>query len=752
VNKTSSLAAEIVFLMTLFALAVLFRALLSFSSPFYVPGDPTAFFPAEAGMQYRWAATFAEKGTLEARDFHAQWPEGLRFSTDILPTMELVAGWLWRWAKGYFPDFFSFALFFVAFVSSLPILLVYWAARGLGARWGGAFCGAFGAAFQPSALERVVRNFGRENFALVFVLCPIVCLWALLRLNRRCGLSSSRNARLFAVVLLSASVVSQGIAFASWHMSRALFELQAGVFVFAAVVGFFPSPGAQRLVGLWFLAHLPLFFVIDPLVERRYWFSPQIVAMVVLAWGAMVAEKRTARMLAVLVAAGAWGAAHFLRLAPVHDSHVSEVIVAKILHLLVKPADPRALSPEARLMWIEAFNSPSLSQALFLWGWLAAGIAALAVAARRRIVARWRRDAAWRSLYLLVGVWTVSFVLIYRLHILLGFGLAVLWAVLVSDAVAASRRRIAVAAGVILVSFLLGAQGAGVLRGVPWLSPAAPSSPTQFVNRYADTKDILTWLRKYTAPTDVILAWFGFSSQIYAYAERPVVVQSKFENPSIRPKLVALARALYGSPDELATYCRKYGVRYVVYEAPMVLNSGKESYRYVAGVTEIPSTSSVAFMHFWPHELDDFELVYQNRGFRVFAFLGGEDAQTSRPRSTYGWYPLYDREWCGIRRTPVLEDTKIQDALARASALELELIVAETLAASGHQSEALRRLHQLLAKEPRFWQAAVLMAKLYARSGNFAAAEKACIAAQVGYPQCPGLPQVCKACVRGEQR
>ncbi|MCX7625852.1 MAG: hypothetical protein N2Z21_06535 [Candidatus Sumerlaeaceae bacterium] len=713
--------------------ALFARVWLSVGHPAYRPNDPTAFFPAEAGMQFRWAQLVAENGNLPACDHRAQWPEGLCMSLDIAPLMEYVAGWTFRLLPWKPSSFFDYAIIFVATFSALSAAAAYVTVRFLRGGVAGALFAAAVSGFYPAVVARVIRNFGRENFSLIFVILPIILL--LFVWQRTAAQRSS--SRLVACLILAS--LFQGLAFASWHMARPIFELHAAAILLFALLGGVSSR-EQRIASAWFLSCSPWWFGLPLLQVRSYSITPNLVALLVIAITLILAQKPTHRLFGWAVAFLGWLCAQQMQ-SVAEDSHVAEVLLAKLRHGFVKPLNPQLLSPEARLMWIEAFNSPALTEILGQATPVVAVASLLAVLGRRRICALWRRDAAWRGIVVLFFAWSIAYLLFQRLVLLFSFGVSVVLGLALSESLRSRKRLTAFALSTVVLlpfaSYYVDIPIAAQLRHKLALRSSSPS--TRFENRMADTRDVLQWLRTHTSRDDVIVAWFGLSSQIYAYADRPVVVQSKFENPYIRPKVLHLAQALVSQPSELAGFCRRYGASYLVYEATMVLHQGTESFRYVAGCSRIATTSSIALLHFWPHELRDFRLVYQNRSFRVFEVLGDRPARAKQTH--FGWFPLYDRQWCGVTNSSgELDDDALARAVERASDMENRLIIAQVLASEAKLAEALRVARTLLAQEPRFWQAAVLMARIYARAGNWEAAKNACRAAEIGYPHCPDLP------------
>lgn len=734
----------------MFVAAVVYRISCSYASPYYVPGDATGFFPAEAALQYRWAHDLAMGIRALSRDQRAQWPEGLNFGVDITDLMERVAAAVWRVVAQPSDRFFEFAIAFVAVCSSAVVIVVWLAARGTGAQLVGATVAAFLVGFHPWGLGRVLRNFGRENFALAFVLLPCVLLLGMW--HRRSWRPRPALPSAMAVAAVVCAAAAQAIAFASWHMARPLFELHATLLLALATFSGASTPMLRRIAAVWVLAQWPFFVLLPVLSTRDYWRAPVPLALTVWALGLTVARSRCGRILSVTGAALVYALISVV--APGgEDSHVRELVWAKVRFAFRKPSSPALLAPEARLMWIEAFNSPTLDDVIWFLGPLLGFGLGLVWAGRARLVVRWRRDLAFQALTALTVVWIGSYLAIERFHIFALFGAAWFLGMLVSEAMHARHRGL-VAAWVVLCCAVFAAQvsetlAMSQLRDL--LASRFGRAPSRFINRFADTLDLLRWLRNHTRRDDVVLAWFGLSSQIYAYADRPVVVQSKFENPHVRPKVLALSQALYGSPALMETLCRRYGVSYVVYEAPMVLDAGPESFRYVAGVERISTTMTVALMHFWPHELDGFDLVYQNRGFRVFRWRASSTPNTFSP-ARYGWQPLYDASWCGVGRESWIEDEKLERALERNRFVERRLAAAQVCAASARWLEALRISEDLLREEPRLWQAALLRARVYCRTGNLTAAQKACEQVQIGFPGCEEVPPCCMRNTKGSDR
>jgi hypothetical protein len=94
--------------------------------------------------------------------------------------------------------------------------------------------------------------------------------------------------------------------------------------------------------------------------------------------------------------------------------HVFALLFDKLRFLGRKPADPSALSPDARSLWIEDFTSPSVYLAIMLFG--VPGIAAVVAGWRARRVLR--PSSALVTLLVLLSLSALSFLLVKRLFVL----------------------------------------------------------------------------------------------------------------------------------------------------------------------------------------------------------------------------------------------------------------------------------------------------------------------------------------------
>ena len=132
-------------------------------------------------------------------------------------------------------------------------------------------------------------------------------------------------------------------------------------------------------------------------------------------------------------------------------------------------------------------------------------------------------------------------------------------------------------------------------------------------------QDLLYWLAVNTNPDDPILASIGFSPVILAYANRPIIIHSMFDDKTMRDKVQAYTLSLFGPEQGFYEFAHANGAKYFIYEAKTLFSRGPDSQSYIAGYINAPKQSAAFLFQFQPQELKHFHLVYQNTAYRVFA-------------------------------------------------------------------------------------------------------------------------------------
>ncbi|MFH1680063.1 MAG: hypothetical protein ABIH26_05390 [Candidatus Eisenbacteria bacterium] len=596
------------------ALASLWKIHLFEASPRYDPRTDRLLFWTESAFHYRYAKMVAEGKPIPEIDYAAQMPEGLRPFSHITIGMELVSGALFRALRAaglVDAPFHVFLIRFICWFSSLSILGAYLAGRAV---WRGAWTGAAAAALyavSPLGYYRLVGNYGREDFTLPLLFFFVAFFFRTLGEERRGRrLIEANIAGFFAAASL-----------ATWHLSR--FFLLA--FAPAIVVLVLLANERKRLRDAVWTAtawQLAASFTVPVLVEKRHALSGEMFLFYAASILLHVSVRRVWRPArTAVILAGAFvllyaGGTALRR--NTEYSHVSGLVVQKLVHLGSKPEDPRALPFEARVFWAPPFNSPGPAIVIGLAGvvglWFSAGlVGGLLGAARRRM----RAEGA--SIVYLSFAFLLFFLLVERLVVILVFFLAVLSA---GIPVLAKRGRAGLAALLLLVIAWQAVENARGPSSAAARLARAVSSPREEPRapNYGNNRRLVEWIRTSTDPDDVFLTWYPTGPMVLVDGGRPIVLHSKFESSVIRARYRGLLEALYGSEEEMAALCERLGIDYFLFQANFVVDATDYSETYGAGYRAVPARSAAFLFHFYPEELQRFTLVYQDSYYRVYRF------------------------------------------------------------------------------------------------------------------------------------
>ncbi len=581
-------------------------------SPRFDPLDETCQYWTESAFHYRHARMVADGGVIPALDRSVQFPEGVETYKHLTIGMEYPPGLLYRIVHLIAPglSFHRWLIWFICAFSSLSIIAAFLAAR---AAWGSGIAGIVASAayaLSPFSFNRLVGNYGREDFAL-----PILFLsFAAFAESLRGGSGRRRNGLLAAVLLV--------LGLAVWHVSRfhALF-----FFVLLAPVALFLVEDRAALAKtlrafVVFLAVAGV--VLPPLQEKVFLLSPAFIAAAALLLTVEIARARalTGRRALILFAAIFIPAAIIAgRVSPAEKeySHVTGLAVEKLRHLGKKPADPAELPYDARVLWVEAFESPQAASMLIPLSTLAIWAPlALALGIARGV--RGRLNAAQALALLLALAYVAQYVFLERFSPFFIFFLALLLPVLLTIRPAARR---AIVIALIASAAYESWYDIRFDRPNPWrsfvLAQFPPKAPEQIPN-FGNNERVVRWIRRHTAEDAVILTWYPTGPMIAAYTGRRINLHSKFESSVLRNKERRMIEALYASEAEFYALCREFGSDYFLYQANLLLDASTSSSRYMADRLELPTTTAAYRFHFQPDALRNFTLVYQDSFYRLY--------------------------------------------------------------------------------------------------------------------------------------
>lgn len=398
---------------------------------------------------------------------------------------------------------------------------------------------ALGAAVWFALLPASYRTLGyvlmREDLAW-----PLLALhlWLAARAARR---PTARRGALAGLAL--------GLALASWHAMRSVALLEALAFLLAS--GIRRRPLLSNRAGAAGLATVALVCLVVPVLRAKgAVLSPAMALAAGLALGGRFEgwRRRAGVTLGVTVLlAGAGHGLSALQGTAADLRHVPAVLLAKIEHLGVRPADPRQLSFEARMMWQGPFHTLSWEDARtgFGFGFLAL-LLVLGTGARRAF----SREASATEVVLLVGLVLAlpAAWLVRRLAVLVALLLPTCL-VRASQGSTGSSTSILPALGLGGLTFLqLVAFGSWLEDPRTWYRDVGPPEVAAAVRA----------VEEHVPSGEAVAADFLVSTALLAHSYRPIVLEPKWEAAASRERVRRFWHAFHHQgPEKLARLLRE---------------------------------------------------------------------------------------------------------------------------------------------------------------------------------------------------
>lgn len=645
--------------------------------PHFRLGDDSGYFNVESAFQYRHARMIAAGIPIPPVDRDAQHPEGVKVASELTMPMVYLTGWtqaLLRGAPG--GDFLSFVLLWVAAVSSLSIPAFFGAALRLTRDPALAAAGTLAYGLSWASVADLIGTYGFQTLALPLLFASVFLLLAATD-------PEVENPRAWA----GGSGLLMAAALAGWHVSRFFLAGLLAAAAWAAWRRRTVPPALQvlrRALAIFLAPPLAAGLIIPALSATRLVFSPSMTFGYALL---AVLYLKPKPMAIALAAVG--GLAWISSRSEVEMSgygHVYSLLISKVQFLLEKPSDPSLLSPEARLLWVGPFNSPEMGFVMFTFLPLAL------IALPRMLFPRTNETPENSTATELIDAMTVlcliGTAMVSRLApILVFFG--ILSCLRLPFPAGSSRRKFCLGLFTLI----------GLLEGVKSYSPASRGNvfmrlsasfamleeddrPT--VSRSSE-RAIIDWL-KTRQPRKSVLAHFGFSGAILAYADNPVLLNPKLESGRNRRKCRDYLEALYQDEAALLRFCRTHDAALVVHGTGNILDETQDGTRYAAGAREFRPEQPAVLMQFYPQRLKDFRLIYQNPDFRVFAVGSPPDVKADFPKD-----PIYDVAQYAPRTSP--DGTlrlDVPGVLSRRKESRRRLLMARLFSSLGARDQALK--------------------------------------------------------------
>lgn len=535
-------------------------------------------FTLESALQYRMTRmVYDGYGIPRENDLGVEYPEGV----NMRETYSIGAEYVYSLLARVMPDSISISdrirwASVLIFCLGIPAIGAYaWILYRARA------AGFIAALFYAVGVAAVTRSSGielsRENFALPFFMIFLALdVWA----DR-----SSPGARKWGITLASACSIA--VAMMTWDM----IQYALGLWILIQYLG-----ACWRDVGVESnreirakltvqAAALTLVGVLNPyLSAHRFILSPGmglLIGLVVVLWLVKNSDHsrwvlRIGPVLMLLVCFGV-GAAY-----SESYGHFGELLKAKIVHMNVKPDDPGLLNYTQRIMWTPALHSANwdLTKQQFPGTFLLTLVGMIYFITPRAGSKDFK--LLHPIIYCLVCLGT--FILFFRFHVFLIIYFSVIIGGWAAYGLKSRTWRFYVVAVAIMVGF-----------GVELFSSTMDPAVRQGKRSYDYQNALVDWLEENTEGQPV-LANFGISGPILAYAGNSVVLHPKFETNRIRERVRQYGEALFKKTEkELKQWADKFGVQYLVFSPgefyPEMINL---QMRYMVDAIE-PSPESAAY-------------------------------------------------------------------------------------------------------------------------------------------------------------
>ncbi|MCK5115238.1 MAG: hypothetical protein KAR44_01480 [Candidatus Aegiribacteria sp.] len=554
---------------------------------------PSRRMQTETTQSYRYAKMISEDGCIPSLDTLVMHPEGMITSENSI-FEEYVAGGIHRITGG---DFDYFIGIFSLLFPLLTIPFLYLWMRAADYTITSALAGSALYAFLFPALIRARgESFYRETVALPLLVALAWLIEKAVSNGERDG-SGSRNTLITSIiagfVLFVALAAWKVSAFITFFLFLYLYwrNYRRGDIPFALRI----SLAAAQLSAALILSHMRHDgALVSP--------SSVMAVLMVLRRPKLIWIPAGGTLLALCSTIAGPGSA----------GHVSAVIMAKIRFMFSHPSNPQLLSDDARLFWVPGYTSPTPAQFLLLFG--------IPIAAAIPGLRQFFSEKKGKLIFWFLFLSLASYLFFDRLLVLLAIALI--------PVISLSLRK---------TWFIIPALSLILLQSVfpGHVSELISETGLQYRNSSSLLNDteldsFLQWARLETDTDEAIMSFWHISGLLSAYAERPVVTHTFFENSDNRRTILRFAKVLFMPEDSLISFMLEKECSLVVYQADFLLDESFSGLLYLAGLQEVPDHSVALRMHYSPELLSNLIPVFGGPSLRVFRI--GEGSGETLPR------------------------------------------------------------------------------------------------------------------------
>lgn len=644
-------------------------------NPGYSDGKDNAMFWSETAYQYRYAKMFADGdpkiwSTL-SNDVKLQYPDGVDSWKDYTTFMEPVHGWFYKWFISKDVPFHIYLMWFVAVFSSLLTLIIYFSVRAI---WKSPIYGLLASLawmLAPASFFRQVSNiYLKEDFSIIFIILFIV--FFIISLN---------NKKIIYPIL---GAVSLFIALISWHFSQFMFILLAGSFflVYAfskdieehwiknitiyTIAGFV----AGLVPVLWnrtFIFSQPMLICYTILLMhygRKYWvakFNDKLAVKVLLSFGVLIILN----------------ASNFIFNTHIKEySHVFSLFWYKLIYLGQAPANPSEIPYDARVFWTGNFEGLTTNEIYenfrSLW-WLLVLIPIFFVVS---LFDKIKQKEKILLFIVFIGSLLASF-MIGRLVIFLAVFTAIAMPIMpytlskINEIFAKSKSKIS-GGGKSLTALIALASCLIVVYMCYSNYEVYKVIKPEIKEDVTDKLAVFNWVKENTSQNAAFLTQISDGPMILLYTDRPVIMNSQFENNYIRRRAEEFGNAFFGTEQQLFDFCKKYKAEYLLMNSNMVLPANIGSNRYNSCKTEpLELNTAAAMLQFEPEKMQYFAPVYDNTNYRILKVLRNNELKDTIWWQR-GYSPNFDKKNFTFTNNKVIKPDSTLSRIRQASSIVQE--------------------------------------------------------------------------------
>jgi hypothetical protein len=569
----------------------------AFSDPNFDTEHAEGMLKSDPALLVYITERIVEGGGLPPDDFRAdprvQYPELTDLAAEFTVGQEFLVAWTWRAFGGGMP-LHAFCIVLMGIVASLAAAGVYLLARELTGSPGWGVVATVLFCLLPANYRTIGFILVREDLSF-----PLFAIHLAL-LARAVRVATGRSFLLAGLALAG--------ALATWHAMSFFAALELAAFALWYLRlggGLFRARGAGAL----FIGPILAGVMVPALREAGFLLSPPLLGALALFAADLLRMRFRLGRLATLLAAAAvaivlLGAAAGIGGSGGYD-HVWEVLAAKIRTLGALPADPAAISFDARLLWQGPFATLEFRWIWPLFGW---GTLLFLATLPRAVAGGWRGERSAEGVVLaLLWISALAAWLFSRTAILPGLLIPVAGVVVLARL---PHRRVALALAGVLLS-LQALAFAGYLRDyrISWYLPPV---------RQDEIAALVEWVAEHLEPDEAIAGDFMNSTAILVHCGNGIVLQPKYETDRSRRRAQAfLETFFFGSAEQMRSLVReRFRCRYVLFDRYTL---GRLS-PWVGGLplgdpTPLPGTAAALFLSEDAEVLErvpGFELLYRS--------------------------------------------------------------------------------------------------------------------------------------------